>query len=206
MLIFSIYSHNSVKKNIIHSEDENASLKSSSDDEECKTCSISENNDESMDNSEISEIKSDISEASVISMGSNNSTNISIEQTITMPVANNVSSEEVSIAKESGRVPWFSQVDSPERIAMKQKEVIFAMSKFKRQEYCDKVCSNWLGQWLVHTDCKCPPMNMNGKSPVWGCQNGKTLNHLTGKCICKKSCDWMKRINLDSCKCVPFEY
>ena len=55
-----------------------------------------------------------------------------------------------------------SQISAPVEVDHKLIEVQEAQKRYKRQQFCDKVCSNWLGELLVHTDCKCPPMNLEG--------------------------------------------
>ena len=190
LLIFSFNCHNTVSEEIIYSAPANASLITS--DEECYSCT----RNSKMEESDLSD-HSEKSSASMSSM-SNKSYNLSIEQSISIPWANQVAPK----AKKAGRIPWFSQKPTPQMVERRQREVKEAMRKYGRQTFCNKVCSNWLGQWLVHTDCKCPPMNNNGKMPVWGCQNFKILNHLTGECECKLNCRWLETLDKEKCQCV----
>ena len=191
MFIFSYNCHNTVREEITYSAPENASLITS--DEECYSCTRSDMSNRSN--------YSNMSEPSAMSSMSSmsHSYNISIEQSISIPWAQRMASK----PQKPGRIPWFSQKLSPKMIERRNKEIENGMRKFGRQTFCNKVCSNWLGQWLVHTDCKCPPMNNNGKMPVWGCQNFKILNHLTGECECKLNCRWLETLDKENCRCVP---
>ena len=112
------------------------------------------------------------------------SLSISVQQKVTLPWAKPTPSSSIPVPKPN---PQYAEINTQR-------------NRFQRQMYCDKVCSNWLGEWLVHTDCKCP--KMNEKPPHWGCQDGKTLNHLSGVCECRKTCRLLEVLNEDTCACV----